>query len=218
MNLLFRRAIPVLATLALWIGLANPGRADVILYTNRAAFNDATTAATTFNFDSLTPQNSFVLYGSSVTTNGMTFTTTNNSLYAIGRDYLGGVFAFNGANAVLQDNLNPSNLTATLPPGVTAFGVDLGSEFTITGTGTLTLASGTNFSFPITIPGRPNLGFFGVTSDSPITSFTITTGDFGLSFADVTRATAVPEPSSMALFVLSGVALAGFRRLSRRSE
>jgi hypothetical protein len=210
-----------LAALTVWATLATPARADIILYNNRAAFNAATTGATTFNFDGLAPINSFTFFGAGpVTVDGVSFTTAGNSnIFAIGRDFAGGLFAFDAANVVLQDNTMPSNFTATLPPGTTAFGVDLGSQATITGTGTLTLASGGVFNFPITIPGRPGLEFLGVTSTEPIASFTVATGDFGLSFADVTLAqTNIPEPSSLALLGLGIAALAGWRRRRRKQR
>jgi len=105
----------------------NPSARAGTVYTERAAFEAATPGGANYNFDSLSTINGFMYYGNSVTTNGVTFTTANTaSLFAFGRDYLGGDFAFGTANVVLQHNNNTSNITAILPPGTHAFGVDLG--------------------------------------------------------------------------------------------
>jgi hypothetical protein len=208
--------------------LSNYGAAPgVALFTNPAAFSAATTQGSTFNFDGLTDPNSFTYFGSSVTTSGVTFATSDANLFAIGSGYFGGIFSFGSALAVLQDNNNPSSLTATLPPGVTAFSLDLGSQVTNTGTGVLTVTTADGvFFFPINIPEEPDLAFLGITSTEPIISFSVTTGDFGLSYADVTLAQTivpvpvpvpVPEPSSLALMALGGLGVAGWRRWRKRS-
>ncbi len=216
-----------------WIGLAvlagllastQPCQAGAMLYLDRAGFNAATTGDTTFNFDSLSAKNSFTYFGSSVITNGVMFTSSAAGLYAIGRDYSNGAFAFNGANVVLQDNRFPTNLTVSnLGPGVTAFGVDVGVQFRLgfTATITLTLVSGGVESLSINLAERPNLSFVGITSSEAISSVTFRSPDFGLSLADVTRGqalSAVPEPSTLASGSIAALFSLGYAWRRRKAK
>jgi hypothetical protein len=195
---------------------APPCRAAFAVYTNQAAFNAATTNGHTFNFDNLAPQDSYTFYESLVTTNGVLFSTTNAGLYAIGRDYAGagaGTFVFDSANVVVQDNAQPSNLTAVLPLGTTAFAVDVGMQDPTTSLlTTVTLSTGE--SFTLDVAARPGLSFVGFTADTGIASVTYSSAGFGLSFADATTAQAVPEPAGVVL--LGGAAASlltcGWRR------
>jgi hypothetical protein len=201
----------------------NPSAWAGTIYTDRAAFEAATPGGANFNFDSLSPINDFRYYHDSVTTNGVTFSSSLASLFALGRDYVGGVSAFGSANVVLQYNNNTSNITAILPPGTHAFGVDLGGgvlrdQKFASGKATVTVSTGD--SFIVDVPDQPGLNFVGFTSDQEISSITFFSNnfdDYNLTFADFRLGPTVadaPEPASLTLCGIGalGLCVYGWRR------
>jgi hypothetical protein len=198
--------------LALALLLPTPVLLADAIYTNEAAFNAATAHPTTINFSTCAgcfiPYTTYTDAGTgtafSIATAKMLVTSAD--LYGAGtypKDFL---IETNGAEAV------PNVLTVTPPAGSSAIGLDLGSYDG--GSFVATLSDGT--AFTITPPQFDNLNFFGFTSTSPITSFTLSI-PAGSSFVldQVVLADTVPEPTPG---VMVGTALAvavSFRRLRK---
>src|SRR5262249_5875912 len=107
---------------------AAPARAAIITFTDRTAFNAATTNQNTFDFSGVTALNNFAFFSSppGFTRGGVNFQSSTNFLFVIGRDFSGGAFAFTGVDFVLQNNALNTSLNITLPGGTTAFAFDAG--------------------------------------------------------------------------------------------
>jgi hypothetical protein len=175
--------------------------ADAI-YTTEAAFNAATAHPTTINFS--TCAGCFIPYTTYTDSGtGTAFSIATAKMLLTSADYYGAgtypkdfLIETNGAEAVANV------LTVTPPASFSAIGLDLGSYDG--GTFVATLSDGT--AFTITPPEFDNLSFFGFTSTSPITSFTLSI-PAGSSFVldQVVLAGNVPEPTPGAMV---GIALA----------
>jgi hypothetical protein len=168
-----------------------------------------------FDFTGLAAPGNFQFFPSppGLTRDGVNFQSTGNGLYAIDRNYLFPTFAWN-APAVLDADVQipSSQLVATLPPNTTAVAGTISDFFTTNFTITLASGGAQTFSLP-NVPGQPTLTFVGFTSDVPITSvaFQDSFGAPVLGSFEVATFTAVPEPSTLALFGLGTAALAGWR-------
>jgi hypothetical protein len=203
---------------ALWIGVSaaclafGVATADTV-YTTRSAFTAAAGALTTITFDGIAPAGGFVSYGGGpLTLSGVTF-TSNATMFVIDSGYYGSAYPNGGyLNA---DYAGTDVITAVLP-GSTAVGFDVGGLF---GGQTFTIDTSDGGSFTYTTPnsitGTASLGFFGVTSATPITSVSIayTDGSYG-AIDNFSYGGAVPEPTSWVLMVLGfgGVGAIGRRR------
>jgi hypothetical protein len=222
MTRILRRTVgALLAAVALAAGAA-PARAGFTVYTNRTDFDAATTNQNSFDFSGEAAIDSFAFFNSppGFTRNGVTFTSSTNHLFVIGRDFASPDFAFTGADFVLQDNESNSTMNIVLPPGTAAFAFDAGIQWALGPiTVTVTLSSGDATSY--TAPVRPELSFFGLVSDTQLTSISLSTPGFGLSLANFTSADAidpVPAPPAVVLFGVGVVGLAGFRALRRKTQ
>jgi hypothetical protein len=176
--------------------------ADVVHFTDRAAFQAAVPGLTTIDFnDQVTPPSTFRFYpGGTVTLSGVTFTSDNN-LFAVTPSFEpqyslgdGAVLSWQGAN--------PDVLTIALPAGITAVGMDFGSF----GPMPFTFVLSTGDAFVLTGSDAPtaNPVFAGFISDEPITSLTSTFSGAAPQIDRFVFGVAVPEPST---FVLGGAGL-----------
>ena len=202
-------------------------RAGLIFYTSRAAFDAAVTGEQTVKFQAPSPTSfSYFPTPPGLTLSGVNFNITNplpgDGLNPTGKNYSGITYPTD----ILVPSASPSRtstqLSITLPPGgATAIGLDYGS-FGINPP-LFTFALSTGETFTATPAPFDSLGFLGFTSTSPVTSLTITDpGPPALSevpiLGDFSFGTAVvPEPSSLALLSLGGLALAGWRRWKKRA-
>ncbi|HLK22731.1 MAG TPA: PEP-CTERM sorting domain-containing protein [Bryobacteraceae bacterium] len=167
---LFLSAISTLAV------MATPAYCTTITsYSDSATWIAATTGVTTDNFNGLAPSGSYTIYNSGIFQNGVEFIglsgttgvmdTSAFSYYNFGTGDAGFVSGSTG-------------VTITLPTPVTAFGINLftnptGSTYTVS-----TLS--TPFSVPTSASPPPT--FFGVTSDTPFSSVSLTVPS-GLNYA-----------------------------------
>jgi hypothetical protein len=210
-----------------------PAYGQVILFTDRQAFEAATANRTSINFaDFLAPGQ---VIGQVTGPAGLTLSGVNfmglpaNFLYVIAPGYGDPYQGWITNPTVLQSLAPPgTTLVVTLPPGTTAVGTDI---YTITGNPNpglplyfygdpvqVSLASGQ--AFTIQTFNKPNLAFVGFASASPITSLRFSNPPAGayMNLANFEVSVVTPEPGSLCLllsFGISGSALV-LRRLGRR--
>lgn len=179
---------------------AAQSQAAVILYTDRPSFQAASSGLTTINFNDQVPVGTFTFYpGGSVTLSGVTF-SSNVNLFAVSPSFY---FEYNLGDGIVLSNqgTNPNVLTVALPPGTTALGFDFGAFGT--SAFTFTLSTGDVFVLPGSDAPDTTPTFAGFTSDAPITSLTISSGDIAPQidrFQFGQAAAPIPEPASALAF------------------
>lgn len=178
-------------------------QAALLGFTDLNAFNLATTGniveTHTAPIDSYTPVGN-------ATYNNVSY---SSYAYMIDPGYSPGYYQWNSGAILLVDN----NATLSFP-AVTAFAADFG---TIVPTGANITVTINGIANVISTSDRPQLSFYGWTSDTAITSVSITSTSSYIVLDNVTRARAlvgppvdVPEPAAPALIGL------GFLWLMRR--
>ncbi len=200
------------------IGLSAFGTAQAATFTNFADFQAATTGLTTIDFEGLvTPDSTlgaeYIISGQPKTIGEITFIPSVVGNYAVIVDREPGDLLDRGSGATLEIPYQPSTITAALPSGITAFGVDL-FEYNQNTPYTISFSTGESFNF--TAPT-----FFGFTSDTPFSSVSIFSDNDGqvldnFSFGQATPEP-VPEPASI-LGTLAFAALGGKKLLKRKQE
>jgi PEP-CTERM motif len=239
-----RFGVAVLAVAALAVLLIGSGRAKagLIFFTDQASFDAATTALQTQTFASAnvapgginetnSPLNSATNDGVFSTGNilpGLSFTTSDAG--AVGDIAVTGV-GFNGyTNKAIFGNFFGSVLNLNLSPAVKAASANVVS-FPGDSTIDISVFSPTSALLgTTTLPSTPSSGsglFFGViaTGTDQIGSISFTPGDLTVGLdrvqfgqlAPPPPPPTVPEPSSLALLSLGGLALAGWRRWKKRA-
>jgi hypothetical protein len=193
-------------------------RADLVFYTDRAAFNAAATGLQTVAFQAPPMSFTFNATPPGLTLSGVNFNITNplpgDGVNVTARNFPGVAYPTDFLVPSFSPNRTSTQLAITLPPGgATAIGLDFGSFANDPSPFTFTLSTGE--SFAVTPVPFNNLGSLGFTSTSPITSLTIldsrsaaqevpVLGDFIFGTGTAT----VPEPSTLALFTLGAVGVA----------
>lgn len=193
------------------------------LFTNRAAFEAATTNLMNIDFEGLVTPDSFdalQLDANGPTLSGVTFSDTQNFTFVIDRPS-GDDFDFNGTGGLVVTGATGNLITATLPSGITSVGIDIFSY----NTGVLEIITiSTGDSFTVTTPSdRTSSKFVGFTSTTPISSISFTANDgqaldnltFGQASSVSPPPTSVPEPASM-LGILVFSALGASSYLKRK--
>jgi PEP-CTERM motif len=220
MNTISKLALSLFAFTTLCLASVTSARADTVVFTNRAAFTAASTGLITINFEGIAPTNSVANFSSGLTLQGVTFTGNDSGMISVvDSGFFAPLFQFN-SGAVLSGF---AFIQATLPTGITAIGVDLmttnpdGRSFDIV------LSTGEVFT--VSTPFRPERGFFGITSDIPISSIRFTTAPGtvrGIPLADnfafgQAQTSAVPEPGTLTLLGAGIAAITALRRRGSRS-
>lgn len=184
---------------------ATSAQAALILYTDRAAFDAATTGTVVEPYTA--PLNSFTEI-SNTTYNGIGY---SSDTYLVDPGYSPTLYQWNSGAVLLIDS--PATLTFGAS---TAFAADFGTILGQANNVTVTL---NGIATVISTSLRPELSFYGWTSTDPITSVQISTSADYLILDNVTRARRappvdVPEPDSIALLGLGllGLALSRKRR------
>lgn len=207
------------------ISLSAFGTAQAATFTNYDNFLDATTEVTTIDFEGrITPNdiNAVERILTATTIGGVTFSATKSNLFIVDRPQTGPLYT--GTGAILATITDSNTITAALPSGATAFGVDLLRDISRAYgfSNPYTISFSTGESFNVTGPT-----FFGFTSDTPFTSVSIfsegverPTSEVGGQLLDnftFGQAKPIPEPASI-LGTLVFAALGGKKLLKRKQE
>ena len=207
------------AVLMLVVG-AGRARAGLVLYTDRAAFEAATTGISTVTFEGIAG-GGVAFEGSSFTLGGVNFSDFGAArMFVVDKD----VYGPGLASDYLNEN-DPSTRSTLVTPGVgtTALGTDLGTldgQFGASRNVTVAATDGSGTSiFVITTPFQPSLGFVGFTSDTAIQSINFT-GQY-VVLDNVTSGQAlrsVPEPSTLVSVGIGGLMALGYGCRSRKAK
>jgi hypothetical protein len=185
--------------------VAGSAHAALIEFTDRAAFDAATTAQLVEGYTA--PAGSYTEISNS-TYNGIGYSIDT---FMVDPGYSPGLYQWNTGAVLLIDSPG----TLTFAP-VNAFGADFGTILAQARSITVTINGVASL---ITTSLRPELRFFGWVSTDPITSIQLSTTSDYMILDNVTRAalapTPVPEPESLALLGLGMLGLALSRRRRR---
>lgn len=213
--------------------------ATITVYDDPVAFDAAAMSLLAINFEGLAPNNSFQNYANpaGLTTDQVNFAAAGTGPFGAGNvTVLGAGYAASqsavyntGTGAILiytpPNQPGTAYLDITLPSGITAVGTDFWAVQPYVTTMQVTVsAGGTSSTFPVSTVTRPTSTFFGVTSDTAITSlqFHFPAGQVGVILDNFTLGEAaaitppeeaIPEPGTV---MLVGAALLGIGLLRRR--
>jgi hypothetical protein len=209
----------LIGTIALTLLAAPAGATFLNTYTDRTAWTTAAGAPLTIDFNGLASTTSpyTTEYLAGITVEGVTFISFDGegkaNLFAYGAASAAGNW---GSGDYLRGGYAPGYLLATISgAGSTAIGFDLMS-FAAGKTIQVTFTGGEVRS--IATSAAPNLAFFGVISDTPITSVQFS-GNGGFTLLDnfsYLETEETPEAGTMLLGGAGLALLAAARRLRRR--
>jgi hypothetical protein len=204
-----------------------PADAGLVVYTDVASFQAATTGLSDINFNGIVAPGQFTDYaippgytdpatGTNFTflnANGTDINVTSATYYSVNFGYP--VFPSDVLNSASTVPTGASE-SITLPTSSTAFGI----EFTTYDTSPITIALSNGDTYvDSNSPGFGNFAFLGFTDTTPFSSLTITDPtDSGVLLADVKFGSSIPEPSSLALLGLSSLFLFDRRRRRQATE
>jgi hypothetical protein len=207
------------ATLALTastaFALAGVGQAAI--FTSKAAFLAATTGITTVDFEGLIPPDTATIIANNTTISEVTFTNPWSFLFVLNCVTFPNNFGnctdaipLVGPTSIVATGVTQNLITATLPSGITAVGVDLLPYNINNGQVTVSISTGDSQ----TVNVGNNVQFVGFTSTTPITFLRQFSANTGLLFDNLVYGQAnsvnppsptdVPEPSTVAGLLLVG--------------
>lgn len=198
-----------------------------VAYSNRTAFNAATSGGTLIDFESYAePSNGVNYLGGSVTIGDVTFSQAGNRLFVLSPN----VYSTNGSAYLNHNNDSAEDIQVSFANAVYSVGFDIGfvanwgSDAT-PGLFSLLLSNGDLVSgvrSPVhwysSVHTGEQLSFIGFVSDTAISGFTIQDLTDGTVVDDFVfgSAAAVPEPASLAMWGLGAVGLMFASRKRRR--
>jgi hypothetical protein len=205
------------------------------VYSTTAAFNAATTGVSTVNFEGTT-SSTYILGGGSYAQPGFTITQNTNNAFLTDPTFTSYYYNW-GTGDVINTPYN-GVLTITFSAPVTAFAIDLGSFYDDQDPRTPCCAASTLYGKDVTIGtsqgnflvdlnSTQTMKFFGVTSDTAFTSFTITgvgtDATASTVFDNVRFGSAavapVPEPATWAMMIVGfGMVGANIRRRQHKAK
>jgi len=208
------RAIILFSVLAIAIAHSPAYSATITTYTSQSSWNAATSGDQSVSVDGMAPSGSYTVY-SSITAGGVQFIGLSGSTIGVMDTSAFSWADFNSGDAVFTSG-GAESIQITLPAGVTAFSLEM---FTSPPSVSITASvSGTQVTVPTF--SQPTQAFFGVTSDTPITTIDLTAqpgasyaffDDFEFGTAQVTSQ--APEAGT---FLLIGSGLLGLALVRRR--
>ena len=216
-----------------------PANAALITYTDRTAFESAVTGRTTVTFDGIVAPDAFQVFPNpaGLTAGGITFRSFGGtqagggSVSVYGETLAAQSSVLNtGTGPILvwtpPDQSGTAALDIVLPPGKTAFGMNIWAQQPFVSTVTALVNTGESTqNFNISTSNRPAPSFFGVISDTNtilLVRWSIPAGQAGLIVDDVTVGTAgpggnpVPEPGSVIMLTTGLLGLMLLRKRNRR--
>jgi hypothetical protein len=196
-----------------------PVSANLTIIDNRADFTRAATGLTVIPFENIAGSNAYRYYPTppGVTFSGANFTIDplagDGNMFVLGKNYY---YANNSVLSSQQQTRGVANILVTLPKPSTAIATDYG----IVNVGTMypfTFLLSTGDSFTRVNTGGPNLEFIGFISDTPIKTIEISVPRLGdaMNIDNFTFGNAVPEPTSLFLLAIGGLAATMYCRKTR---
>lgn len=221
-----KRSPLLAASLPLLFAAFGQARADLIFYSDRAAFTAATTkGATTLGFGGIAPAKGYRSYGKneSLTLHGVTFSALHSYLSVVSGSYYKAVYGksynLGSGDFLMAGNGRPAELHLSMARGFRAIAFNLGTFDGSNSRVTIRLSNGEVFRVAAPYPSSTFVGF---TSSTPIYSLDLKiTGGNRRDSLSLDRFTfgpvhGAPEPASLTLFLLGVVGLGGSGWLGRR--
>lgn len=213
-NTIFLKTAVIALTTSAYFGITSAAQAAI--FTSKSAFLNATSGQTTVDFEGLIqPDTSSSLQN--LTTQGVTFIGSIDGGYLLNCATFPNNFAncnttipLVGSTTIAGTGAASNTITATLPAGITAVGVDL-LPYSLNQDYTVSISTGESETITI----NNDVKFIGFTSATPITSLNIFSTE-GQVFDNLVYGqanvnpppTGVPEPSAMlGLLAISGIGL-----------
>ncbi len=190
-------------------------QADLVLFTDRAAFLSAAGGVTNIDFEE-NDSGQFTDHGASAVFAGVTFSDTEK-LFTVDPD-LNAIYDWGSGDILSLQSTAMATIQVALPGGgVTAAGSDIMSIFPAASNFQV-IVNGTDV-FTVSSLSQPNRAFAGFISDSPIVSMSFTALSAYTCLDNFAFSAPVPEPSSLALMIVVGGigALALIRHKRRRA-
>lgn len=196
-----------------------PAQAAEVVFTDRAAFDAAAGPLTVIDFDEVDTSPEQFAYFETLTLSGVTFTSKAGEAYVMSPFYFQGI-PYPDANTLMMFYAEPDIIEISFAP-TRSFGFDFQHlsppDRNPTGPFRIALSNGATFeaASPYSFALLEPMSFFGVISDTPFSSVTLSMPDFGAyNVTDNVRvgAAVVPEPGAWGLMILGFAACGGVLR------